>query len=382
MSSNRPTVEAGFWDRAAELARRGQGLVSPNPAVGAVLVQDGVVIGEGWHRKYGDLHAEREAINDARQRGNTVEGATIFVTLEPCGHTGKQPPCADALIEAGVAEVVYACSDPTEKTAGVGPTRLRAAGVEVRQCAEEEAADARDLIQDFLKRAKTGRPLVVLKLAMSLDGAIATGTGDSRWISGAESRALVHRWRANFDGVAVGAGTFLADDPRLTARIEGDQSGGISEGLRQPTRLIFDSVPVVTPDAALFADVEEAPVLVVTGPDADAEALKRLEAAGAEVISTGEGSHVDRFLRAMDLLGEKGISSILLEGGPTLAGIAIETGEVDRFEVFIAPVVIGGGQPAVRGEGVAKMSDAIKAREMLVKRVGQDVHMSARLKAW
>ena len=382
MTPDQPSAETAFWDRAAELSLRARGLVSPNPIVGAVLVRDGRVIGEGWHRKYGGLHAEREAIADARQRGNPVEGATIFVTLEPCGHHGRQPPCADALIEAGVAEVVYACPDPTLKTAGVGPGRLREAGVTVRQAGSDEATDARGLIQDFLKKAATGRPLLILKLAMSLDGMAATSSGDSRWISGPESRMMVHRWRADLDAVAVGSGTFSADDPRLTARLESLDGNSEAEPVRQPTRVIFDSGPVVLSDAALFEDVEVAPVVLVTGPEADRERLARLEAAGAELLVTESIGRRERFLEAMDLLGGRGISSILLEGGPTLAGVALESGEVDRFEAIIAPILLGGGRPAVEGEGPLRMADAIRAEEMQVTRVGQDVHMSAQLKAW
>ena len=384
MSSDRPSAEARFWDRAAELAVHGHGLVSPNPMVGAVLVKDGVVIGEGWHRAYGGLHAEREAINDAKGRGESVEGSTIFVTLEPCGHTGRQPPCADALIEAGVAEVVYACEDPTQKTAGVGPERLCQAGIAVRRAEPGVAADARGLIQDFLKMAATGRPLLILKLAMSLDGKVATSSGDSRWISGPESRSMVHRWRADLDAVAVGAGTFTADDPRLTARLEpaGNDPEAGPEPVRQPVRVVFDSGPVVTPGAALFEDIDSAPVLLVTGPGADRKRLAELEQAGAEVLATGSGSRRERFLEAMDLIGERGIGSILLEGGPTLAGIALDSGEVDRFEAFVAPILLGGGLSAVTGDGPLKMADAIAVRNMQVGRVGQDVHMSARLKVW
>jgi diaminohydroxyphosphoribosylaminopyrimidine deaminase/5-amino-6-(5-phosphoribosylamino)uracil reductase len=352
--------------------------------VGAVLVSDGRVIGEGWHRSYGGLHAEREAIADARERGNPVEGSTMYVTLEPCGHTGRQPPCAEALLEAEVAEVVYACEDPTTKTAGVGPKLLRDAGIEVRQGEAKEAAEARHLIQDFLKRASTGRPLLVLKLAMRLVGAVATRSGDSRWISGPESRRMVHRWRADLDAVAVGSGTFSADDPRLTARTEtpdGEAEGGLA-AVRQPARVVFDSGPVVTPEAALFEDVESAPVFLVASPGAEREGLSRLEEAGAEILQTGDGSPTERFVEAMDLLGARGIGSVLLEGGPTLAGAALASGEVDRFEVFVAPVLLGGGRAAVEGEGPLQMADAIRAREMHVSRVGQDVHMSAQLKAW
>lgn len=384
MSSGRSASEQRFWDRAIELSLRGRGLVSPNPMVGAVLVSDDRVIGEGWHRRHGGLHAEREALADAEARGNPVEGATMFVTLEPCAHTGSQPPCADALIEAGVSEVVFACADPTEKTAGLGPARLREAGVSVRESGDEIEGRAREQIQDFLKRAQTARPLVVLKLAMSLDGAVATRTGDSRWISGPESRRLVHRWRADLDAVAVGAGTAVADRPRLTSRLD-EEDGSPAAGLlpvRQPARVVFDSGPALSPDDPLFEDIEAAPVLVVSGPGADPGRRAQLEAAGAEFLVTGDGSRVERFAEGLDLLGARGIGSILLEGGPTLAAAAIESGEVDRFEVFVAPIVVGGGRAAAGGAGPAMMSDATRVADLRVSRVGQDVHMSAQLKAW
>jgi diaminohydroxyphosphoribosylaminopyrimidine deaminase/5-amino-6-(5-phosphoribosylamino)uracil reductase len=349
--------------------------------VGAVLVRDGEVIGEGWHRGHGGLHAEREAIADARTRGEEVSGTTMFVTLEPCAHTGSQPPCADALIEAGVSEVVIACADPTPKTAGIGPERLERSGIAVRWAEPGDAGGPRELIQDFLKMAATGRPYVVLKLAMTLDGMVATSGGDSKWISGPESRAMVHRWRADLDAVAVGSGTASADDPRLSARL-GDE---VAE-LRQPARVIFDSTASIRPDAAVFAPFPESAdpprVIVVAGPEPGAAAVEALESAGVEVLRTGTGDPGQRFAEATGLLGSRGVTSLLVEGGPTLAGAAIASGEVDRFEVFVAPLVLGGGRPAVEGPGPELMAGALEAEQMLVERVGQDVHMSARLKAW
>jgi diaminohydroxyphosphoribosylaminopyrimidine deaminase/5-amino-6-(5-phosphoribosylamino)uracil reductase len=341
-----------------------------------VLVKDGRVIGEGWHRRHGELHAEREALADAERRGNDPAGATIFVTLEPCAHTGSQPPCADGLIEAGVGEVVIAAGDPTEKTRGVGPARLEDAGIRVRW-AEGPAADAAlALIQDFRKRALTGKPLVTLKMAMSLDGKVATRTGDSKWISGEESRALVHRWRAEMDAVAVGSGTLTADDPRLTAR----HTDG--EPVRQPARVIFDSGLLITTGAALFADIDEAPLLIIAGPDPDPDRLAALKAAGAEVIPVaGEGSGA-RFALALEALGERGIGSLLLEGGPRLAGAALTAGEVDRTEIFIAPLILGGGRPATEGSGPELMEEATRVPKMRIGRVGQDVLMSSTIRTW
>ncbi len=273
---------------------------------------------------------------------------------------------------------MIACADPTEKTAGIGPERLRATGVAVRWADPETAVHARELIQDFLKRAKTGRPLLILKLATTLDGMIATSAGDSRWISGEESRAMVHRWRADLDAVAVGSGTFAADDPRLTARLD----GASGEELRQPSRVVFDSGASVTPDAALFEEIERAPVIVVAGPEADGAAVEALQQAGAEVLTTGSGEPERRFVEALGLLGARGIGSVLLEGGPALAATALASGEVDRFELFVAPLILGGGRPAVSGTGPDLIADAIRVEELQLERVGQDVHMSARLKAW
>jgi len=380
MTADRSAAHPVFWERAIELAERGRGLTSPNPTVGAVLVRDGEIVGEGWHRRHGELHAEREALADAARRGRDPRGATAYVTLEPCAHHGTQPPCADALIEAGVARVVIGCDDPTGKTAGIGPERLAAAGVEVEWAEGEPAARCRGLVQDFRKRALTGKPLVTLKLAMTLDGKVATRTGDSRWITGPEARALVHRWRAEMDAVAVGSGTFAADDPRLTVRPEDHE--GLAGELRQPTRVVFDSRATVAPGAALLADVEAAPVVIVAGPGADRDRVAALEAAGASVIATGGGPPGERLAEALAALGSRRISSLLLEGGPTLAGVALTAGEVDRVEAFVAPLVLGGGRAAVEGEGPELIADAVRAPELLVERVGQDVRMSARITEW
>ena len=374
MRDEMPPTEAPFWDRAIQLAERGRGFASPNPVVGCVIAKDGQVIGEGWHKRHGDLHAERVALADAAEKENDVTGATAYVTLEPCAHHGSQPPCADALVEAGIGEVVIGYGDPTEKTRGQGPRILREAGVKVRDADPETIQRCRLLVQDFLKVAATGRPLVTLKTAMSLDGKVATRTGDARWISGPESRELTHRWRAEMDSIAVGSGTFTADDPRLTARIEGEA--------RQPARVIFDSGPVVTPGAALFEDIDEAPVVIVVNERTPSAKLEPLRDAGAAVIVSRGIDSSARFVNALEQLGEKGIGSMLLEGGPTLAGVAIASGEVDRAEFFIAPLIVGGGQGAVKGAGPELIRDAIRVPNMRVTRVGQDVLMSATLKSW
>src|SRR4051794_6082825 len=251
MNSQVTATDQGHLRRALELAERGRGRVSPNPLVGAVVVRDGAVIGEGFHAELGGLHAERAALADCRKRGEDPAGGTMYVTLEPCAHQGRQPPCVEAIAEAGIGRVVIASEDPSEKASGRGPGILRDGGVEVVFAAGAEAASARLLNQPFRKHARTGLPLVALKLAMSLDGRTGTAPGDSPWISGELSHALVHRWRAESDAIAVGIGTVLADDPLLTARTADPGGGGplgryadqgtAASTVRQPLRVVFDS---------------------------------------------------------------------------------------------------------------------------------------------
>src|SRR6266545_6676392 len=252
--------------RALELAEGGRGRVSPNPMVGAVLVQEGEVIGEGFHAEVGGPHAEAVAIADCRARGLDPEGATLYVSLEPCAHHGRQPPCTGAILEARLARVIIGSDDPSEKASGRGPGVLRDEGVAVEFVDGEEAVEARLLNQAFRKHARTGRPLVTLKSALSLDGRVATAAGESKWISGSESRALAHRWRAEADAVAVGIGTVLADDPLLTARDVDDVAD-----VRQPARVVFDSLARLPLDSALLHSTDESRVIVVVGPGAPEE---------------------------------------------------------------------------------------------------------------
>ena len=375
-----PTVgteqDASHLRRALELAEGGRGRVSPNPMVGAVLVRDDQVIGEGFHAVLGELHAERAAIEDARARGEDPAGSTIYVTLEPCAHTGRQPPCTDAILEAGISRVVYASEDPTEKASGRGPGMLRDGGVAVELVGGPEAAASRLLNQPFRKRARTGRPLVTYKAAMSLDGRVASPTGDSRWISSVESRELVHRWRAECDAVAVGIGTALADDPLLTARLE--------EASRQPARVVFDSQARLPLDSALVKSMDEAPLFVICAPEAASARRDALEKAGAEVIVSPGRTPQARLEAALDELGRRKIQDLLVEGGPTFAGVLFDAGEMDEIRLFIAPVLVGSAEAraVLEGQGVARIAEGVHPLATEFEQVGEDMLVRARLREW
>jgi diaminohydroxyphosphoribosylaminopyrimidine deaminase/5-amino-6-(5-phosphoribosylamino)uracil reductase len=359
--------------RAIELARHGRGRVSPNPVVGAVVVKDGQVLGEGFHAAYGLAHAEREALAACTA---DPRGGTLYVSLEPCCHHGHTPPCTDAIIEAGISRVVVGSDDPTEKASGRGLGILRDEGVEIVVADGEPAFRARLLNQEFRKRARTGRPHVVLKSAMTLDGKVATRTGDSKWISGEEARLLSHQWRAERDAVAVGIGTALADDPRLDARIPGVA--------RQPRRVVFDSEGRLPLGSQLVRGAPELPLTVVVGRAASRLRTDALEASGAEVIvATGENEPA-RVCSALDQLGAADVTSVLLEGGPRLAGAFLDAGELDELRLFLAPVVLGGShaRDPLEGEGAERIAEATRALAMDVERIAGDVLITARLREW
>jgi diaminohydroxyphosphoribosylaminopyrimidine deaminase / 5-amino-6-(5-phosphoribosylamino)uracil reductase len=357
--------------RARELALRGRGRVSPNPAVGAVVLRDGATVAEGWHEGPGMPHAEAMALAAA---GDAARGATVVCTLEPCSHHGRTPPCAHALVAAGVARVVVGLADPLERDRAGGVEVLRAAGIDVAIADDPERGDCAALVAPFLTWALTGRPEVTLKLATSLDGRIATATGESRWISGAAARALVHRWRADADAVVVGLGTALADDPRLTAR-------GVEGPVRQPARVVFDSSARLPLDAALVADLAAAPVIVLASEEAPADRVRALRAAGVEVELL-PGDARERVGGGLRALGARGIQSALVEGGAGLAAAMVEAGAVDRIAWFLAPMLIGGaGAPsALAGRGVPSLADAPRLAGVAVERVGDDVLVTGRLR--
>ncbi len=360
--------------RTLELAEQGRGRVSPNPLVGAVIARDGAVLGEGWHSAYGEPHAEVEALHAAT--GSDLGDATLYVSLEPCCHTGKQPPCTDAIVAAGIRRVVVASDDPTEKASGRGLGILRDEGIAVELADGELATRARLLNQPFRKHARTGRPWILFKSAMTLDGKVATRAGDSKWISGEQSRRLAHRWRADGDAVAVGIGTALADDPQLTSRIDGVA--------RQPRRIVFDATARLPLDSQLVTAASEIPLTVVVSRAAPRAATDALETHGAEVIvATGEHEQA-RVCSALDQLGAAGVTSILLEGGPRLAGAFFDAGEIDELRLFLAPLVLGGrtARDPLEGEGVETIAEALRALTLECEHVGEDLLVSARLREW
>jgi diaminohydroxyphosphoribosylaminopyrimidine deaminase/5-amino-6-(5-phosphoribosylamino)uracil reductase len=359
--------DEAWMARAVALAEGGRGATSPNPMVGAVLVRDQRVVGEGFHQAAGRAHAEAVALAAA---GAAAEGATCYVTLEPCAHHGRTPPCADALVAAGVARVVVAMADPDPRVDGAGLVRLRAAGMTVAvgvgagPAAEQNAA--------YLTHRRLGRPRITLKAAASLDGKVAAPDGTSQWITGPAARADAHRLRAEADAVAVGAGTALADDPRLTVRLPGHAG-------RQPLRVLVDAAGRVGAGGHLFDG--EAETLVATTPAAPAAAVDAWKAAGAEVLicpsaPVGQGVDLDDLGRA---LGERGVLELLVEGGPRLQASLWAVGLADRLVWYLAPLAIGGdGAPGLLGgPGAATLAEAHRLRLASVDRLGDDLRLVA-----
>ena len=371
MATEREPGEA-WMERAVALAEGGRGRASPNPMVGAVLVRDGRVVGEGFHRAAGRAHAEAEALAAA---GAAAAGATCYVTLEPCAHHGRTPPCADALVAAGVARVVAAVQDPDPRVDGAGLARLRAAGVAVELGLGRRPRPTQNAA--YLTHRRLGRPRVTLKAAASLDGKVAAPDGSSQWITGPAARADAHRLRAEADAVMVGAGTALADDPRLTVRLPGWAG-------RQPLRVLVDAAGRVGPGGHLFDT--EAETLVATTPAAPATAVDAWKAAGRRgadlreqtvtVRGVGRGSISRTWRRA---LGERGVLELLVEGGPRLQASLWAAGLADRLVWYLAPLAIGGqAAPGLLGsDGAATLADARRLRLASADRLGDDLRMVA-----
>jgi diaminohydroxyphosphoribosylaminopyrimidine deaminase / 5-amino-6-(5-phosphoribosylamino)uracil reductase len=352
-------THAKFMKRAIALARRGIGRTSPNPVVGCVIVRDGRIVGAGWHRKAGTPHAEVHALGMA---GEAARGADVYVTLEPCSHFGKTPPCADALIAAGVGRVFAAMVDPNPKVSGRGVDKLENAGIPVHVGLLEQ--ESRKLNEPFIKHVVTGTPFVTLKSAMTLDGKTATGSGDSKWITNDRSRYYVHKLRAAVDAVMVGVGTVRADDPQLTARIPRG---------KDPLRVIVDSGLNIPLHAQLLRIASPARTVIAT-LDTESSKAETLRGYGVELIKCRER---DGRIDLADLcvrLGAMGVQSLLLEGGNRLAGEFLRAGLIDKFLLFYAPKIVGGDAPGLFGGATPLlMAEVLALKDLRIRRFGVDV---------
>ena len=349
-----------YMRRAIELAKKGTGFTSPNPLVGAVIVKDGRIIGEGYHARYGELHAERNAIASLTE---SAEGATLYVTLEPCCHYGKTPPCTEAILEQKIARVVIGSRDPNPLVSGKGAALLRQHGILVEEDFLKEECD--ELNPVFFHYMTTKTPYVVMKYAMTADGRIATKTGASKWITGEAARQQVQWMRHQYMGILVGIGTVLADDPLLTVR---------QKGWRSPVRIICDSHLQIPLDCRIVQTASDYPTIVACAA-ADAQKSSQLMAKGIQVITVpGTDGRVD-LPKLMHVLGQQGIDSILAEGGGTLHDSLRSARLIHRLEVFIAPKLFGGAQAKspIEGDGVAEVADALQFQLQHIQQFGQDV---------
>ncbi|MGO9602119.1 MAG: bifunctional diaminohydroxyphosphoribosylaminopyrimidine deaminase/5-amino-6-(5-phosphoribosylamino)uracil reductase RibD [Candidatus Binataceae bacterium] len=355
----RAETDLRFMRRALALAQSNLGLTTPNPSVGCVIVRGGRIVGSGATAPGGRPHAEVVALARA---GKLARGATAYVSLEPCAHTGKTPPCARALVEAGVSRVVVGCVDPYPAVRGRGSAILRAARIQVDSGVLEDAC--RRVNEGFFTRVSRRRPFGILKLAMSLDGRIAAANGDSRWISSGASRRLVHRWRRECDAVVVGAGTVLADNPRLTCRIAGG---------RDPARVVVDARLHTPPGALVFREPSQANAVLVTTTPNLARARRRYAHPRVEVLACDSaGNEID--LRAMMAeFGRRGWCKVLFEGGAHLAASALQAGVIDRVAFFVAPKIVGAGLCAIEGLATGQMRASLRLTGMVARRIADDI---------
>lgn len=348
---------------ALDLAQKGKGFTSPNPMVGAVVVRDGRIIGKGYHEAAGKPHAEVMAINDA---GESAQGANLYVTLEPCNHTGRTPPCTDIILTAGIRRVITAMRDPNPDVKGGGLAYLSEKGIEVTTGICE--ASAIRLNEAFIKYTRTKQPFVIVKCAATLDGRIATRTGDSKWVSGEASRAFVHELRHAADAIMVGVGTVNNDNPSLTTRIDGFKG-------KDPLRIIVDTHLSISEEARVLNLKSDATTTIVTGPLDSNEKKDRLAQRGAHILTLPlVDGRID--LKQLSVaLGDMGVTSILMEGGGGLIGSALRSGIVDKIHFFYAPKILGGddGVPICRGEGPDLMGNCVPIKDVQVHRIGPDI---------
>jgi diaminohydroxyphosphoribosylaminopyrimidine deaminase/5-amino-6-(5-phosphoribosylamino)uracil reductase len=351
-----------YMARVLRLAERALGLASPNPAVGALVVRDGRIVGEGWTQPPPGAHAEVVALTAA---GPQARGADLYVTLEPCAHQGRTAPCVDAIAAAGIAKVHIAMIDPDRRVRGRGRAALQATGINV--AIGEGEPEARRLLEAYVKQRETGLPFVIAKFAASLDGRIAAASGDSRWVSSEQSRAWAHRLRTRIDAIAVGSDTVIVDNPLLTAR----PGGRLAK--RQPLRVVLDTRGRIPAGAAVLN--RDAPTLVVTGPGSTPQWRQRMKATGAELLELPlDGEHVDP-MALLSELGRRGVLSLLLEGGGRLLGGFFDRGLVDKVHAIIAPMIIGAAKAAtpVHGRGAHTMAEALALQDVSLRRLGPDI---------
>lgn len=361
-------IDEKYMAIALELAEKGRGRVEPNPMVGAVLVKNGDILGRGYHHAFGEAHAEIHAIKEG---GVNCKGATLYISMEPCAHYGKTAPCADAIIGAGIKRVVTSVIDPNPITSGKGIQKLKAAGIEIKIGVME--AQSRKLNASFFKLMQEGLPYVILKWAMSLDGKIATYTGDSQWITSEESRKYVHQIRGQMDGIMVGINTVLRDNPLLTCRIEGG---------RNPKRIIVDSNALLPLDSRLLKTIHEGEIIVTVSKNAQHNRIEKLEQFGCKIIQTNDNNGRVDLRELFQRLGEMKLTNVLVEGGGRIITSIIEERLVDKVMVFIAPIIIGGidAKTPVLGKGVDKVCEALKINDVMVKRFSNDTIIEGTLK--
>lgn len=356
-----------FMLRALELAQQGEGLVEPNPMVGCLLVKDNQIIAEGYHHQYGQAHAEADALANCT---SDPAGATAYVTLEPCCHTGKTPPCSAALIQANVAKVVIAQRDPFSQVNGGGIEQLEAAGIEVEIGLLEH--QAKTLNAPYLKLVQTGMPWVIAKWAMTLDGKIASRTGSSQWISNESSRKIVHEIRGRVDAILVGSNTAKLDNPQLTAR---------PTGMRTAARVVIDSQATLSPESKLAQTANEIPVIVAVSPTAKSERLEALQNCGCELLFCDANNHATRMQQLLEELGKRRMTNILVEGGSSIFGTLMELGQIDEVYSFIAPKLIGGSAAPtpMAGQGLADMQQAVNLTDVVVTQLEENVLVHGRV---